>query len=69
MICLRSEEGCSYKHLLGEFQRFWGGLNKGSSFSVDEKLFNPVYILKVELERFSAKLSMVRRKEESGWFQ
>ena len=69
MICLRSEEGCSDKHLLGEFQRFWGGLNKGSSFSVDEKLFNPVYILKVELERFSAKLSMVRRKEESGWFQ
>lgn len=35
-----------------------GGLNKGSSSRVDEKLFNPVYMLKVELESFPDRLDM-----------
>lgn len=35
-----------------------GGLNKGSSSRVDEKLFNFVYMLKVELESFFDRLDM-----------
>lgn len=39
-----------------------GGLNKGSSSRVYEKLFNPVYILKVELKRFPDGLLWVVKK-------
>ena len=45
--------------MLGGFQKIPGcGLNEGSSSRVDEKLFNSVHILKVQLKRFSSQLDM-----------